>query len=68
MASEYEREILTYAQATTMKASIHTFNTIDELTADKAAVVMEKSFKIAQILQNRPVSEYHTSNGAESSK
>ena len=65
IASEYEREILTYAQATTIKASIQTFNTIDELTADKAAVVMEKSFRIAQILHNRSVSEYHTGNDAK---
>ncbi len=68
MASEYEREILTYAQATTMKASIQTFNTIDELTADKAAVIMEKSFRIAQILHNRSVSEYHTGNDTKGSE
>jgi len=54
MAEEYERDLLTYAKANAMKAHKRTFDTIDELNAKDAAVVAEKNFNMAQIIQNKP--------------
>jgi len=54
MADKYTRDFVTYADANAMKAQIRTFNTIDELTADKAAGVAEKNFNMAQISRNLP--------------
>lgn len=54
MAARYESDFLTIAQANAVKSGLHTFNKIGELSADKAASVMEKNFGVAQVLQNRP--------------
>ena len=54
MSRSYEGDFLTYAKANALKAARRTYEMIDELTADKAAVVAEKNFNMVQILQNRP--------------
>ncbi len=53
MAQELERKFIQFVKATAMKAQQQTFDTIDELSADKAAMVAEKNFKIVERYRNR---------------
>ncbi len=54
LARQYESEYVQYIEAGAMKAVKHVLSTIEELSADKAAVVAEKFFNISQIHHNRP--------------
>ncbi len=51
MSRRYQRDFETYAQANAMKAAMRVFETVDELPADKAVVVQEKNFNIAQAVK-----------------
>jgi DNA-binding XRE family transcriptional regulator len=53
MAEKYQRDFITYAEAIAMKAQIQTFERLDELSADRAILVAEKNFNLAQILLSR---------------
>jgi len=52
-AKMFEPHLKTIADANTIKASLHTFNTIHELSADKAAKVAETMFNIGRVLRDK---------------
>lgn len=51
MAEQYQRQFLAYSDATAMKAAQRTFDSIDQLPADKAATVSEKFFNIGRTIR-----------------
>lgn len=60
MAQKYERDFILYAEANALKAQKRTFDTIGELSADKAAIVAEKNFNMSRLWRNQPTSIVQT--------
>lgn len=60
MARKMERDFITYAEANALKAQQRTFDMIDHLSADKAAVVAEKNFNMARLWRHQPTSIVQT--------
>lgn len=51
MSRKYLTKYLTYAEATAMKAQIRTFESVGELSADKAQKVAETAFNISETIK-----------------
>lgn len=54
LATAFETALIRYAKANALKAARRTFDAIDDLPADKAAIVQEKNYNMVRLHQNQP--------------